>query len=275
MGYFVTRRTQLPRGNYSIADLARREGINEKSARDRLRKYFNGTLHDFGISKWTYGSEDLEFVLSIIRPQRGASIADTDRHSAELSPAISPQPTQPAYLANETVARNANPYAWLRKPRIELTLPRTSGVYALFLRENSSLSNISPLEEGLIYIGLGRNLANRCHFRGRTEGHSPRRSLAALLWQELDLTPELAPNGNYKLCKSSESRLDAWMHDNILMAFNAFDNFEDVEDDLIRRFAPPLNLTKCMQSQQHKTVKDMRKAMLQYSEAHAIQLPEY
>ena len=49
-----------------------------------------------------------------------------------------------------------------------------------------------PGEFGLVYVGLGqgtRGLAARCHFKGKTSGHSPRRSLSALLADELDLRP--------------------------------------------------------------------------------------
>lgn len=255
----MTRRTRPPQGVYSIADLARREGISEKSARGRLRKYFGGTLADLGISEWTYGPEDLEFVLSIICPNRSQSISQPKRDSAAPLPPIERKP------AAGPLPNAADPYSWPRQARNELTLPRASGVYALFLREASSLPDVVPLEDGLIYIGLGSSLAKRCHFNGRTEGHSPRRSLAALLWHDLDLAPEIGANGNYKLSKLSEKRLDAWMHENLLMAFDTFDDFEAVEDVLIKQFAPPLNLTKCPQSAQHKMVKDRRKAMLDYA----------
>jgi hypothetical protein len=255
----VTRRTRPPHGIYSIADLARREGISAKSARGRLRKYFGGTLADLGISEWTYGPEDFELVLGIIHPNRSQSISRPNRQPVETLTPVARQP-------GERVLPNAvDPYSWPRKLRNEMTLPSASGVYALFLRENSSLPEVVPLEGGLIYIGLGSSLAKRCHFNGSTEGHSPRRSLAALLWQELGLEPELLANGNYKLSKSSEKRLDAWMHENLLMAFDTFDDFEAVEDVLIRRLAPPLNLTKCAQTQRHRAVKQRRKAMLNYA----------
>lgn len=262
-------KTHLPCGLYSIADLARREGIDAKSARSRLRKYFGGTLADLGISDWTYGPSDLDLVLSIIRPKGSASNIIPKRNSAESPPKQPMEPVELEYLAKDHTTQNADPYVWSRKLRAELRLPMLPGVYALFLRDGSSLPNIVPLKDGLIYIGLGRNVAKRCHFSGKTEGHSPRRSLAALLWHELGLTPEMGANGNYKLCKDSEKRLDAWMHQNLLMAFNTFNDFENVEDSLIRRLAPPLNLTKCAQSKQHNAVKNLRKAMLEYSLARA------
>jgi hypothetical protein len=215
------------------------------------------------MSEWTYGPEDLELVLRIIRP----NIEPTNRH-------INRQPTEnPSHIerkieTSKAVIKTVSLFAWPRKRRNDHILPNISGVYALFLREISSLPNIIPLEGGLIYIGRGRSLVNRCHFNGRTERHSPRRSLAALLWQELLLEPELRSNGNYGLSKSSEIRLDAWMRENLLMAFDTLDDFEVVEDVLIKQFAPPLNLKQCAQSAQHKTVKDLRDAMREYAKSH-------
>ena len=78
----------------------------------------------------------------------------------------------------------------------------------------------------------------------------------------------MGANGNYKLSKSSEKLLDVWMHQNLLMAFDTFDDFEAVEDVLIKRLAPPLNLTKCTQSEQHNDLKGLRKAMLEYARSH-------
>lgn len=161
-----------------------------------------------------------------------------------------------------TKADDIDPYSWSRKSRNDQSLPAQSGVYALFLREGATLPVIKPLAEGLIYIGLGKSLAKRCHFRGRTEGHSPRRSLAALLWGELRLEPELGANGNYRLSRESERKLDEWMHQNLLMSFCTIQNIKEIEDFLIAKFAPPLNLNKCSQTLEHHTVKELRASML-------------
>lgn len=79
----MTGISRLPKGAYSIADLARCEGICAKSARARLRKYFGGTLADLGISEWTYGAEDLDFVLSIIRPHASSLTRAMNGKAAE------------------------------------------------------------------------------------------------------------------------------------------------------------------------------------------------
>jgi len=259
----MTGRSRPPQGLYSIADLARQEGISEKSARGRLRKYFEGTLSDHGISNWTYGPEDLEFVLDIIRPKGSSSIGHLKQQSEAQSSGIARKSSDSAVFA-----QMHDPCSWPRKLRSELILPAEAGVYALFLRENASLPDIVPQRDGLIYIGRGISLVKRCHFNGKTESHSPRRSLAALLWHVLDLEPKPSANDKYKLSQPSEKRLDAWMHENLLTAFVTTDDFKQIEDLLIKRFAPPLNLNKCKQSAQHQAVKGVRKAMRHHAKRH-------
>ena len=115
-----------------------------------------------------------------------------------------------------------NPYDWPRAPRRQIALPGAADLYALFLRLGSQTPGVSPLAEGLIYIGMSDSrggLRSRCHFQNKTDRHSPRRSLAALLTEELRLTPLPAANGNFKLRPDCEAVLTAWMHDNLLVAF--------------------------------------------------------
>jgi hypothetical protein len=156
-----------------------------------------------------------------------------------------------------------DPYSWPRKLRRELTLPRQGGVYALFLRKGSTIPIVEPLADGLIYIGLGKSLAKRCHFKGRSEGHSPRRSLGAILASELGLEPRMGANGNYRFDPDGERKLDNWMHGNLLMSFAEFEDVSSVEDALIAKYAPPLNLNKCTQTEKHRLLKEMRAAMLE------------
>src|SRR3546814_14558333 len=106
------------------------------------------------------------------------------------------------------------------------TYPNTAGFYALFLNAGSIIPGVRPGECGLLYVGLGqgaRGLAARCHFKGKTAGHSPRRSLAALLADELCLRPIFIrkPSGatTFKLDKASEHLLDQWIAANFRVVF--------------------------------------------------------
>ena len=155
------------------------------------------------------------------------------------------------------------PFDWKRGPRQDFSLGADCGVYALFLRPGANLPIIEPGREGLVYIGMtGANggFAQRCHFRGKTGTHSPRRSLAALLMDMLDLKP-LPKRGNsteVKLAVASERRLDRWMHDNLLVAYEICPDPIGRETELVSRLAPPLNLTKCVQSAAHRSISAAR-----------------
>jgi hypothetical protein len=141
--------------------------------------------------------------------------------------------------------------AWPRAANTQTIYPNSAGVYALFLREGAAIPNVRPGEFGLVYVGLGqgaRGLAARCHFKGSTASHSPRRSLSALLADQLSLQPIFIrkPSGatTFKLDKASEQMLDRWMENNLSVAFQLSDNPGEHERELIRRWEPPLNCDK-------------------------------
>lgn len=144
------------------------------------------------------------------------------------------------------------------------------GVYALFLREGADLPGITPGDRGLIYIGLAANrkgLKGRCHFNARTRNHSPRKSLAVLLMDQLALVPVLVPKPNspdtWGLEAPSEARLSAWMQDNLELAIELCDDPDARETELVALYAPPLNLTKCLPSAEHRRISEARTNILE------------
>lgn len=158
---------------------------------------------------------------------------------------------------------------WRRGPRASFVLGCEHGVYALYLREGADLPGITPGDGGLIYIGLAANrkgLKGRCHFNARTRNHSPRKSLAVLLMDELALKPVLVPKPNspdtWGLEASSEARLSAWMHDNLELAIELCDDPDARETELVTLYAPPLNLTKCLQTAEHQRIAEARSNVL-------------
>ena len=170
----------------------------------------------------------------------------------------------PAMLAGMT---DLNLAAWPRAANKQTIYPNSAGVYALFLREGAAIPNVRPAEFGLVYVGLGqgaRGLAARCHFKGKTAGHSPRRSLSALLADQLGLRPIFIrkPSGatTFKLDKASEQLLDQWMENSLSVAFQLSDNPDEHERELIRRWEPPLNCDKkiCPLNAQQLFVLDRR-----------------
>jgi hypothetical protein len=171
--------------------------------------------------------------------------------------------------------------AWPRAANKQTIYPDSAGVYALFLHEGATITNVRPGEFGLVYVGLGqgaRGLAARCHFKGKTAGHSPRRSLSALLADQLGLRPIFIrkPSGatTFKLDKASEQLLDQWMENSLSVAFQLSDNPDEHERELIRRWVPPLNCDKkiCPLNAQQLFVLDRRdkfKAMAAQLASHA------
>jgi hypothetical protein len=156
-----------------------------------------------------------------------------------------------------------------RAPRTSFTLTDQHGVYALFLKPTASLAGIVPGEDGLIYIGkaAGRTgFRGRCHFKGASASHSPRRSFAALLAGDLELVPKAVPHpdGAFKtwgLTLQSEKVLNRWMHDNLLLAIEPREDAALYEQELIWLHRPVLNLRDCPQSEQHERVSLARKRM--------------
>ena len=141
---------------------------------------------------------------------------------------------------------NHGPFDWPRGPRISFSLQEEAGVYALFLRDAAVLPGIEPSANGLIYIGLAANrngLRGRCHFDARTRNHSPRKSLAVLLLEDLLLTPVLIikPNSSdtWGLDGPSDARLSAWMHDNLELAIEICPDPDGRETELVGRYIAP------------------------------------
>jgi hypothetical protein len=144
-----------------------------------------------------------------------------------------------------------NLFAWPRAANMQTSYPNSAGVYALFLHDDVTIPGVRSGEFGLIYVGLGqgaRGLAARCHFKGKTAGHSPRRSLSALLTDQLGLRPIFIrkPSGatTFKLEKASEQILDRWMESSLSVAFQLNHSPDEHERALIRRWEPPLNCDK-------------------------------
>jgi len=161
------------------------------------------------------------------------------------------------------------PFEWRRGPRSSFSLGTEAGVYALFLRHGSELPGVAQCTNGLIYIGLAANrngLRGRCHFDARTRNHSPRKSLAALLREELSLSAVLITKPNscdtWGLDAPSDARLSAWMKANLELAIEVCSDPHSRETELVRQYAPPLNLTKCVQTCQQRRISQARANIL-------------
>lgn len=160
------------------------------------------------------------------------------------------------------------PFDWPRRPRNRFDLGRETGVYALFLRQGSRLPGIEHPPSRLLYAGKAEGtggLRGRCHFLGSTSNHSPRKSLAVLLMEELGLRPIGIAQGDephtWGLEPESEARLTEWMFANLELAIELCGDPDARETEIVSRLAPPLNLAKCAQTEQHRRISRARKAV--------------
>ena len=136
----------------------------------------------------------------------------------------------------------------------DVQVPRGPGVYAIFLATPGALPGVGEGADGLLYIGISANLAQRefdTHFQAGKSGFSTlRRTLGALLRDTLALTPRPRGSGtsdinyrNYRFDDAGEDRLSAWMREHLQVGVRPLSYPGDVERELVRHGQPPLNLT--------------------------------
>lgn len=269
----MTKRTRIPKGIYSIADLARREGISPKTARGRLRKYFGGTLPDLGISDWTYGLEDKEFVLGIISPSRWQA-----KNPAKMNLVVQPTqvkatiPTKPMAFPDAHRPATAYDADFIRMAPLHLVrevramkymLPAERGLYAMFF---DSPPGIAPTDGAfvrnglhLLYIGTaGGDLSKNGNLRSRVgNNHLAGNERQSTFAQTLaSLLPELAGPVFERLegakrmrkwhtSKDGQSELRQWMDDHVSICWTTCSNPLELERILLATYSPPLNLEDC------------------------------
>lgn len=153
----------------------------------------------------------------------------------------------------------------LRAPRHwrrEIEPSAEHGVYGLFLAPAASLGWLEPRRDGLIYIGKaegGEGFAQRCHFAGRTLNHSPRKSLAVILRDHLNLELRAHPDGKWGLSRESDRLLSDWMTLNLQVAYLTSETAGALEKRLVLELAPPLNLNICEQGPQQRRIMQLRR----------------
>lgn len=164
--------------------------------------------------------------------------------------------------SDDVVADALETLAGLRHPHRDAIrlVPKAPGLYAFYGDDRAwEELRLSPaFEDQPLYVGKAeRSLNGRdvgTHFAaGKTGSSSVRRSLAALLVDELGLFAvprNLAkPDGsaNFGLDVVSEGSLSRWMEERLTLATWSKPegtNLDDIETAVVRRLRPPLNLDK-------------------------------
>ena len=155
----------------------------------------------------------------------------------------------------------------------ELDAPSAPGVYAWFVDDVASLPALPVEPTEPLYVGVSSDLSVRqqdTHSRwGRTGFSTLRRSLGALLKDQLELEPLPRGTGpsesnfrSYRFDDAGEEALSAWMLEHLRVSVVACPDPERVESELVALARPPLNLTGWSNPHAPK-IKALRKACVE------------
>ena len=155
-------------------------------------------------------------------------VAGPDAPIANLIQILSGMPVT-ADAASPALARGSGVYAWWAAPSVFPDLP--------------GMANPTDPTLRLLYVGRATSLRGRIlknHLR-RSGSSTLRRTLAGLLM----------PTEHYKttwtdrvvLVPADEVRLTAWMRRNLRLTWAEYPYPEEVEDELVWRMVPPLNVS--------------------------------
>ena len=135
-------------------------------------------------------------------------------------------------------------------------IPDNPGNYIVCLKTGSNLPSIGIEYEmktfqnlNVIYTGIaGKSLRKRDyrqHFMGNNAGSSTlRKSLGSLFGYPKIARDKDPTNGKTKFNENDEIKLSEWMKSNLLLYYKSNLNPHKLEDELIKKFNPPLNLSK-------------------------------
>lgn len=136
------------------------------------------------------------------------------------------------------------------------SIPNLPGNYIVTLRKESCLPDIeiTPTFKkfrglNVIYTGLAgtslRDQDARKHFRGNAGSSILRKSIGSLFGYELvPRDSKYEDNKKTKYGKENEGLLSEWMTRNFLFFYYPNSDFQGLEDLLIQKYNPPLNLDK-------------------------------
>jgi hypothetical protein len=176
--------------------------------------------------------------------QVGDFVGEADREIDDMAERLrDPHNAEPCATFPVDPERVASPgmYAWHgdeTAKALVLAVLGSSRVVPLYAGQAGATSAVARRPSGATL--KSRVLGN--HLRGNTRASTFRRTLAALLWEELRLTC-IRPR---TLDVESNTRLTGWMHDHLSVATISVDGARLglIEDHLLARLDPPLNLDK-------------------------------
>lgn len=160
-----------------------------------------------------------------------------------------------------------------RRPEKDGGIPSKPGLYAWWLASDEALPDIDgyqhPSEPGLrlVYVGTApKNEASKETLRSRVlkkhvglglAGSTFRRSLAALLWQERNWTPQLTEAGKWKFSPEDDAALRGWQEQNLRVTWLEIERPWESEPRAIDDLGPSFNLAD---NREHPFYEDMANA---------------
>ncbi len=136
----------------------------------------------------------------------------------------------------------------------EIKIPGRPGNYIVCLRNGSVLPPVDIIPKmkklaglNVIYTGIAsKNLRKRDyrqHFTGNNAGRSTlRKSIGSLMGLKKVPRDKNPASKKTKYTESDEAKLSHWMASNLVLFFYANNNFNNIEEEFIQHFNPPLNL---------------------------------
>ena len=238
-----------------IKDKQTADKTQQKSIRNRIRKigfYFS----DFSNQKKGYDISDLEQLLKTgeIKIVRETSNLEKPKTTKKQNQKILEVRTfNKSDLTKSLIDFKKNRFE--PNKDLESVIPDTCGNYIICLKKQSELPKSEYNVEfqtfdnlKVVYTGIaGKSLKKRDyrqHFKGNAGSSTLRKSLGVLLGYKLiprDKNPE---SRKTKFDLKDESELSEWMNLNLVMYFLPNSDFDDLENQLIDKLNPPLNLSK-------------------------------
>jgi hypothetical protein len=229
----------------------------QKSIRNRIRKigfYFS----DFSNQKKGYDISDLEQLLKNGEIKIDGTINNIEKPKVSTKRKERPKQTEVRTFKKLDLTKVLVEFTKNRfEPNkdLENVIPDTCGNYIICLKKQSKL----PISEykvetqrfdslKVVYTGIaGKSLRKRDyrqHFKGNAGSSTLRKSLGVLFGYKLiprDKNPE---SRKTKFDLKDESELSEWMNLHLVMYFLPNSDFDDLENQLIDKLNPPLNLDK-------------------------------
>jgi len=229
----------------------------QKSIRNRIRKigfYFS----DFSNQKKGYDISDLEQLVNTGEIKIIGIVNNIEQPKIATKQKENPKQTKvrtfnKSYLTKALIDFAKNKFE--PNKDLENIIPDTCGNYIICLKKQSKLPKSEYKVElqtfdglNVVYTGIaGTSLKKRDyrqHFKGNSGSSTLRKSLGVLFGYKLiprDKSPE---SRKTKFDLNDESKLSEWMNLNLIMYFLPNSDFEDLENKLIDKLNPPLNLSK-------------------------------